>query len=272
MKLLLVSDLHYALKQYDWTAAAGSGFDAVVIAGDHLDIAGQLDGGVQVVVILNYLKRLSARTKVIVSSGNHDLDRRDATGEKIASWMNRVRALGIPTDGDTIDYGDTLVSVFQWWDGPGAKEQVRAQIERDSVTASAKKNWIWVYHAPPEGSPTAWNGKQFYGDADLSGWIARYEPDIVFCGHIHQAPFRTGGSWVDRIGPTWVFNSGRQIGDVPAHVIVDTSAREAAWFSMAGAELVKLDEPLERPVASIEDMPAWLTAPTSYPDRDQTPA
>ncbi len=61
LKFLLVSDLHYALKQYDWTAAAGPGFDVVVIAGDHLDIAGQLSGSVQIVVILNYLKRLATR-------------------------------------------------------------------------------------------------------------------------------------------------------------------------------------------------------------------
>ena len=33
MKFLLVSDLHYALKQYDWTAAAAPDFDVVVIAG-----------------------------------------------------------------------------------------------------------------------------------------------------------------------------------------------------------------------------------------------
>jgi Icc-related predicted phosphoesterase len=271
VKFLLVSDLHYALKQYDWTAAACADFDVVVIAGDQLDIAGQLSGAVQIVVVLNYLKRLAGQAKVIVSSGNHDLDRRDATGEKEAAWMNRIRALGIPTDGDTVDYGDTLITVCQWWDGPGAKEAVRAHIERDSVAASAKKNWIWVYHAPPENSPTSWNGKQFYGDADLSGWITQYEPDLVFCGHVHQAPFR-GGSWADLIGKTWVFNSGRQIGDVPAHVIVDTAAREAAWFSIAGAELVKLDAPLERPIAELAEMPAWLAPPTSYPDRDQTPA
>ena len=91
MKILLVSDLHYALKQFDWTAAAAVDFDLVILAGDHLDIAGQLDGGVQIVVILNYLKRMAAQGRVIVSSGNHDLDTRDSHGEKVASWMTRVR-------------------------------------------------------------------------------------------------------------------------------------------------------------------------------------
>lgn len=268
MKLLLVSDLHYALKQFDWTAAVAPDFDLVVIAGDHLDISGQLDGSVQIVVILKYLQRLAARARVIVSSGNHDLDRRDETGEKVAAWMERVRALGIPTDGDSIETDGVLVTICPWWDGPAAKAAVQAQIARDAQRA--KSSWIWIYHAPPDGSATSWDGHRFYGDADLSGWIEAYAPHIVLCGHIHQAPFKTGGSWVDRIGDTWVFNSGQQIGPTPCHIMVDTEAREAAWFSLAGAEIVRLDAPLERPVPSLTRLPAWLAAPS--PDRDPSPA
>ena len=37
MRVLLSSDLHYKLKQYDWLLKAARRFDAVVIAGDHID-------------------------------------------------------------------------------------------------------------------------------------------------------------------------------------------------------------------------------------------
>ena len=50
-------------------------------------------------------------TRLLVSSGNHDLDSRDATGEKIARWMGRVRQMGIPTDGDSVMLGTTLVTI-----------------------------------------------------------------------------------------------------------------------------------------------------------------
>src|SRR5271154_5851226 len=116
MRLLLVSDLHYALKQYDWTAAVAAEFDVVVIAGDHLDIFSNVDGSIQVVVILKYLKRLMGRSQLLVSSGNHDLDVRDESGEKVARWMNRVRQLGIPTDGDSVMLDSTLVTICPWWD------------------------------------------------------------------------------------------------------------------------------------------------------------
>jgi len=265
MKFLLVSDLHYALKQYDWAAAVAPAFDVVVIAGDHLDIASQLDGSVQIIVILKYLKLLAERTRIIASSGNHDLDLRDDTGEKVARWMNKVRQLGIPTDGDTVAFDGTLVTICPWWDGPSAKQAVQAQIERDA--AKPKECWVWVYHAPPQGSPTSWDGHRFYGDTELAAWIETYKPDIVFAGHIHQAPFRKGGSWVDRIGPTWVFNCGQQIGPTPTHVIVNTDAREAAWFSLAGAELVRLDLPLRRPLLPLTAPPAWLAPTTRDPGR-----
>ncbi|MGE0044196.1 MAG: metallophosphoesterase [Hyphomonadaceae bacterium] len=261
MKLLLISDLHYALKQFDWAVSVAHDFDCVVVAGDHLDIAGHVAGPAQIVVILRYLRTLAAKTKVIVSSGNHDLDRRDAAGEKIASWMKRVRLLGIPTDGDSARFGDTLVTICPWWDGPIAKEALAAQLARDA--AKKKARWIWVYHAPPEGSPTAWNGKRSWGDQSLTDWIARYKPDIVLTGHIHEAPFKTGGSWADKIGDTWVFNCGRQIGPAPTHIAIDTQANEAAWFSLAGAERVRLGEPLSR--EEILAAPAWLTFSSPAP-------
>ena len=165
MKCLLVSDLHYALKQYDWTSEVAPDFDVVVIAGDHLDISGHVAGPVQIVVILKYLKRLMAQTRLLVCSGNHDLDARDETGEKVPRWMARVRALGIPTDGDSVAHGDTLFTICPWWDGPNARQAVYDQIARDA--AKPKKSWVWVYHAPPDRSPTSWTGQRWYGDTDL---------------------------------------------------------------------------------------------------------
>ena len=39
MRLLLVADLHYSLPQFDWVLSIADGFDVVVMAGDHLDLA-----------------------------------------------------------------------------------------------------------------------------------------------------------------------------------------------------------------------------------------
>src|SRR5258708_13728276 len=93
---------------------------------------------------------------------------------------------------------------------------------------------------------------------------------MVFSGHIHQAPFVKDGSWTDRIGQTWVFNSGQQIGPTPTHVIVDTDARQAIWMSITGAETVHLDQPLQR--VRLHQLPQWLESKTGLKNRDRDPS
>ncbi len=268
MKCLLVSDLHYALKQFDWVLDVAEEFDVVVIAGDHLDISSTVDARVQINVILTYVRQLKAKTRVIVSSGNHDLDARDETGEKVARWMSKVRVLGAPTDGDGCRIDDTLFTICPWWDGPQTRDRVAAQLEADASLREGSR-WIWVYHAPPDNSPTSWSGKKHFGDADLVRWIERYSPDLVLTGHIHQSPFRSGGSWVDQIGSTWVFNSGRQIGPCPAYIAFDTRDSSAVWFSQAGAEVVRLDRPLTRPVDVLTELPEWLDQRVVFGSRSE---
>jgi Icc-related predicted phosphoesterase len=107
-----------------------------------------------------------------------------------------------------------------------------------------------VYHAPPADSPTSWTGRTYYGDAELVRWAHEHRPNLVLTGHVHQSPFRAGGSWVDRIDDTWVFNAGREMAPSPPYVVFDTVAKTAVWSSNAGREIVKLDEPLVRPVAA----------------------
>lgn len=256
MKCLLVADLHYSLKQFDWVVDAARDVDLVVLAGDHLDISASVDGPVQIAVVMKYFRRLASRARIVVCSGNHDLDATNDGGEKYARWIQRVRPLGIATDDDSFAIDDTLFTVCPWWDGPHTREDVDRQL--GLAAAKRRRRWIWVYHAPPQGSPTSRGGRHDYGDADLSAWIAAHSPDMVLAGHIHDAPFRDGGSWVDRVGSTWVFNAGRQMGPLPTCVVFDTEAGWAHWMSLERAETVRLDAPLTRPVTPLTEPPAWL--------------
>src|SRR5210317_2251748 len=100
MKILLTADLHYTLKQLDWLSANASRFDVVIIAGDLLDLVSIVELQTQIVVVMKYLRRMSPAARLLVSSGNHDLNAKNADGEAFARWMRRVRELGVPTDGD----------------------------------------------------------------------------------------------------------------------------------------------------------------------------
>ncbi|MCJ7527113.1 MAG: metallophosphoesterase [Methyloceanibacter sp.] len=258
MRLLLVADLHYSLPQFDWVLDIAADFDVVVLAGDHLDLASIVDGRAQSVVVRKYFSRLCAKTRVLICSGNHDLDAKNDAGEKFAKWLSGSPHEGVLSDGESIVIDGTLFTACPWWDGPIVKAGIAAQLA--AAAAKREKRWIWIHHAPPARSPTSWGGNRSFGDVELREWIEQYRPDIVLSGHVHQSPFVKDGSWVDRIGPTWVFNAGQQFGAPPAHIIIDTEADEALWFSSAGNQFVRLGAALERPVPKLQSLPSWLKA------------
>ena len=233
MRVLLTSDLHYRLRQYDWLMAAAPNFDAVVIAGDHLDIASAVPPQAQIAALCASLARLARNARLFVASGNHDLNARSAEGEKTADWLDVIRSPMLAVDGDSADIGDTTFTVCPWWDGPHAQDAIERML--DVVGQRRRARWLWVYHAPPE-SALSWTGKRHFGDAFLKKLVQRHSPTAVMCGHIHEAPFKQGGSWIDRDGATWLFNAGRQIGDVPARIEIDFTASTARWISLAGIE------------------------------------
>jgi len=237
MRLLFVADLHYGLKQFDWLIANAPGFDAVMIGGDLLDLSSALDLETQIVVIEKYLERIARNAPLLVSSGNHDGDARNSEGESICRWLLEAKEGNLHVDGDSVEIADTLVTICPWWDGAESRNEVETQLVRDA--ARSKKKWIWIHHSPPEGSPVSWTGRVCGGDSFLTDWISRFAPDMVLSGHIHNAPFYADGAWIDRLGKTWVFNSGRQIGPRPSHVILDLSEMTALWVSEE--EILKQD-------------------------------
>jgi hypothetical protein len=241
VRLLLVSDLHYNLRQLDWVVRAAPAHDLVVLAGDSLDISSQVPLDVQSLVLLRYLALLRDAGRVAVCSGNHDLTGPDAHGEQSALWLAEARAAGVPCDGDTLQVEGTAITICPWWDGPQGRAALDAQLAAAQAIGPAR--WLWVYHWPPLGSPTCWTGRRHYGDSELGGWIDRFQPDAVLSGHVHEPPFKPAGHWADRRGRTWIFNAGRQIGPVPSHITIDFAQGQAQWHSLMGSEGLSLADP-----------------------------
>ena len=231
MRILVVSDLHYTLKQLDWVASVAGDYELVVIAGDLLDIASIVQPDAQIAVVLEYLARISAKTTVIACSGNHDLNAVNGFDERAARWLEAATTVSV--DGTSLELDGMLITICPFWDGPRSCEQVDAQLAHDAGLVGDRQ-WIWVYHSPPNGSPTSWTGSRHYGDQELSDWIAKHQPDAVLCGHVHQSPFVNGGGWFDRVGKTAVFNAGQQPGPVPTFIEIDTDQGLAWWSSYEG--------------------------------------
>ncbi|WP_223478872.1 metallophosphoesterase family protein [Oricola indica] len=256
MQFLVVADIHYALKQYDWLLEVAPHYEAVVIAGDLLEVSSMVDRRAQIVVLRTYLRSLGEKTRIIVCSGNHDLDGEREDGERVADWMLDLGDLGVVSDGESVTISGVRFSSFPWWDGEQTKKQVLSQLEADAELAH--DHWVWVYHAPPADKRVSWGGQRHFGDPDLVGWIERFHPDLVLGGHVHQSPFIPDGSWVDRVGETWVFNTGQQPGERPTIIAFNLDRKEAVWLSMMGGQAQSLAEPLPEP-ARLMELPGWIT-------------
>ena len=248
MRILAVTDVHYRLGHFDWLLANSASADVIAISGDLADIANPVPLEVQIFVIERYLEQLAESAVVLVVSGNHDLDGPGAHGEQVASWLRRPRNGPVHSDGASVDLDGYRFTMCPWWDGPITRQEVDAQLERAAV--DRPRRWIWLYHAPPAGTVLCFDGRRTFPDQDLADWIARYQPDIVFTGHIHQAPWTEGGSWHDKLGDTYVFNAGHQVGKVPAHIRIDTSTGTVDWFGVFDNESITLDQKLIQPSGS----------------------
>ena len=132
MRCLFVADLHYSLPQFDWLLQSAPRYDLVVLAGDALDVASNVDFRAQTLVVRKYLHRIASVTRLIVCSGNHDLDSRSEAGEKVARWIGDLAVLNIASDGDSLVIENILFTICPWWDGPMVREQLVSQLEADS--------------------------------------------------------------------------------------------------------------------------------------------
>ena len=70
------------------------------------------------------------------------------------------------------------------------------------AAAQRTGKWLWAHHGSAEGPPS-WRGSRHYGDSGPPRLIGHHRPDIVLCGHIHQAHWVPGGGWDERRGDTW---------------------------------------------------------------------
>ena len=238
MRLLVTSDLHYRLPAYDWLSGVAPGYDAVAVAGDLLDIASPVPVDAQIVVVNRYLSGIAESTTLLVASGNHDLDGPGTHGEQTAAWLRVPRAGHLVTDGQSIDLDGMRFTVCPWWDGPVTRQEVGRQL-REAVPPPGLR-WAWVYHAPPAGTPLCTDRHRSFPDLDLAGWIDELHPDLVLCGHIHQAPWAPGGSWNATVGRTFVVNAGHLRSRIPPHVVIDTDRGTADWDGLEDQESVLL--------------------------------
>ena len=236
MRLLVAADIHDNLRQMAWLEAAASQYDAVIIAGDLLDVTGHRPLDAQRRTMQEALRLISMRAPVLVASGNHD-----ATDDGDCAWLREIAGPRLFVDGSTVAWNGVAVTLWPWRAAGATALPQGAAHDLPGVTR------IWVHHAPPGGTRVGCcaDGKAPGGSAGLVERIHRHRPTLVVSGHTPDAPFRPKGGWGDRVGDSMCVNPGRQHGHEPAYIIVDEKAGQASWVTATCRD----DRPLPTPAA-----------------------
>ena len=207
MRCLLVSDLHYTLKQFDWLLSIALPlFNAVVIAGDHLDISSTVALDAQVVVgssstcgVLGSRRRHLhglARATMISTVRNPDNEKVAALDVTRASY-----SASRPTE-TRVEIGRHAVHHLSVVGRPAGVLVPSARNWR-AMPNSAAVRWVWVYHGPARtiaGQLDRAESSMAITALVLNG-SKQYQPGHrAHRAHSSGAVPKPGGSWVDRLG------------------------------------------------------------------------
>ena len=255
MRILLLADIHYRDPWYSWLAGQQS--ELTVIAGDLLDCF--RPGGLlpQMIGVSSWCAKFPGN--LALCSGNHDgnepggsidpegladlpQEQHDAVAQMLMAkhWMDCLERPGLVTDGRSsileTPQGAVVVTTIPysyWLRGNEVADELWRAGQR--LRISSRSPWIVLHHEPP--ADTAVGGPM--GDPELFYKVREYCPDFVVSGHLHAQPYK--GSFADKIGRTWCFNSGcpeptvALKSKIPNYIALDLSARTATWHAIANA-------------------------------------
>ncbi len=195
MTILAFTDIHGAYDTVSATLERESQVDGIIIGGD-LTTHGSVDD------VRNAIMRFQKSGKPIFAvAGN--MDPRDAD--------RSLDQLSVSVNSKGIIFGE--MGVFGVSGSPPTPMHTPYEISEEEIAQRAEQGWkdvaaarwkIFVPHAPPNNTrlDKIVIGKHV-GSTAVRSFIDRRQPDVVICGHIHEA------RGIDTLGKTQMVNCGQ---------------------------------------------------------------
>ena len=251
MRLLLTSDLHRDGAKLLWLLEEAPAHDALLVAGDLLDIFSNTSLEDQKTGTLRWRQLVQDAGKSFAwCSGNHDFfygERTPMSGDSPLWMKESPSSPTFVTDGESrlLEAGGEKIAIttLPWpvrWDlfmdgyrttyidFDFVKNLLRVG-KRLKVEACVP--WIILFHEPPGGTPLS--ATSISPEEDFARRIIETaEPDFSLHGHIHQAPTNPGGSWIWKTGKTVCFNSGQSECNEPLQYILLECRAPGDWTAI----------------------------------------
>lgn len=194
MKLLAFTDIHGAYDRVDDVMRREKDFDGVVIGGD-LTTRGADEEAAAV------LDRLGRHGRpLFVVAGNMDAPSFDRLFEGLGVGING-RGLLLNDVGFFGVSGSPFTPMHTPYEI--SEEEIARRAERGYQEVRSARVTVFVPHAPPHKSAldALFLGRHV-GSTAVREFIQKHQPDVVVCGHIHEA------RGIDRIGRSQIVNCG----------------------------------------------------------------
>ncbi|RLG92708.1 MAG: hypothetical protein DRO36_00725 [Candidatus Hecatellales archaeon] len=200
MKIMILSDFHgvarFAEKMRD--LAVSQKFDCIVVCGDLTDL-GPVKVARQIIGTLS-----ESKLPVLYVPGN--MDPRNLVDELDSGFHvhGRGKIIG--------DVGFV---------GAGSYSNLKGLLEQGLKSlVKTPRFLVFVTHVPPKGTKVdlAWDGSHI-GSLEVREAVEKYKPNLVVCGHVHEA------RGVDRIGESVVCNPGPAYNGFYAEVFLDEKVK-----------------------------------------------
>ncbi|HII64119.1 TPA: hypothetical protein HA280_01215 [Candidatus Woesearchaeota archaeon] len=194
MKILASSDIHGDARAAEQLAeqAEKENVDLVVLCGDLTYAESSTDG-----IVGPFVKR---KKKVLLIPGNHETV---ATADFLAEVYGATNLHGysIMCKGvGLFGCGGANIGLHQLGEG-----EIMDLLEKGYERIREAKKKIMVTHVHPTGSLSERFSGFFPGSEGVRKAIERFRPDILLCGHVHEAE-----GIEEVIGKTKIFNVGKK--------------------------------------------------------------
>jgi Icc-related predicted phosphoesterase len=190
MKLLAFSDLHQDLDGARSLVERSGDYDLVIGAGDFASVHRGLEETIGALAAIE--------TPTILVPGNNETE--EALREATSGWAAATVLHGESAEVGGIElFGlGAGIPTTPWdWSFDLTEEEAEERL------AACPDGAVLVVHSPPRGHCDRSSGGDHLGSAAILDAIARKQPPLAVCGHIHEA-------WGERstVGPTEIANLG----------------------------------------------------------------
>lgn len=209
-RILAVSDLHANWEWFAWLVRHAHRFDMICLGGDMCHMSPQqMTRAEQRREVLRQISVIAASgIPIAVAEGNHDAVDPGwlGPGPGLDSVIWPGFSGGITVGGRRL----ILTLCPDTYFGSGDTDRVVSDLFRIGAEARDREGspWLVAHHEPPDATPICVG---MAGSSALNHLVLSHRPDLVLCGHNHEAPFEKhlGGDWHCRIGPTLLVNAGQ---------------------------------------------------------------